>query len=86
MRDCRPRRKELIAKNRRHSEVFNLLAAVAPGAVLSTETPRSRAGSRRSVLTPLLPEGVATRSRLSTASHRFEKKLDEFILGNLVVM
>jgi hypothetical protein len=37
-----------------------------------------------SVLTPRLPEGVATRSRLSTASRGFEEKLDEFIQGNLV--
>jgi hypothetical protein len=39
-----------------------------------------------SLLTPRLPEGVATRSRLSTASHGFEKKLDEFNQGNLVPM
>lgn len=73
--------------NRQESQALKgiqLLAAVA-GSPCSLPRHHGRVHAPGwSVLTPRLPEGVATRSRLSTASHGFEKKLDEFIQGNLV--
>jgi len=63
--------------NRQESQALKgiqLLAAVA-GSPCSLPRHHGRVHAPGwSVLTPRLPEGVATRSRLSTASHGFEKE------------
>jgi hypothetical protein len=76
-------RKGLIVKIP-HTRRYQLTTIGRRVAVLFTKTYGRVLAPGLGVLDPRLPEGVARRSALAVAWHRFESALDDFIDANLV--